>query len=81
MKKKATKAKRLVIDKGDAERVALRDYFAAMAIPVAHEAYAHGRRKDGDNAHYTYEDEIDAGLIAESAYCIADAMLAARGQA
>jgi hypothetical protein len=78
--KKATTKKRLMVDESDVDRVVLRDYFAAMAIPIAHDAYAHGRRKDGDNAHYTYEDEIDAGLIAESAYCIADAMLAARGQ-
>ena len=63
--KRATKAKRLVIDKGDAERVVLRDYFAAMALS--------GMFSDPNSTAGHRQD------FAEKAYQYADAMLAARG--
>jgi hypothetical protein len=66
MKKKA-KTKRLVIDKGDAERVALRDYFAAMAI-------------QGIIVNNVSEGFILMENQTLKAYEYADAMLAARGK-
>lgn len=53
----------------------LRDFLAAKALPVAAEAMAFGLRADDHNPQYTYEDETDADMLAEGAYCIADAML------
>jgi hypothetical protein len=80
---KATKAKRLVIDKSDAERVALRDYFAAMAMsglmanPSARGSWAD---RAADNKFVPTIDRWRKAA-AEGAYEYADAMLAARGHA
>lgn len=51
----------------------LRDYFAAKAIPAAWDAYDKGYCGTDD-------DRINVEIVAEAAYSIADAMLAARGQ-
>ena len=64
-----------VNDAHEAPGMSLRDFLAAKALPVAAEAIAFGLRKDGDNPYYTYEEEATANMVAESAYCIADAML------
>jgi hypothetical protein len=63
------------------EGMTLRDYFASKAIPAAYLAYSAGRCKDEnrpDAVSLNYEDDSDARLIAESAYVLADAMIAFR---
>ena len=77
--KKATKAKRLVIDKSDAERVALRDYFAAMVIGGM-QALKDERVWRSDSGQTVDEWRADiCAADAKFAYTQADAMLAARG--
>lgn len=61
-----------------ATAMTLRDFFAAMAIGAAHENHAYGRRQDREHGVYSMEDTIAAQLVAESAYVIADAMIAMR---
>ena len=78
--KKATKAKRLVIDKGDAERVVLRDYFAAMALSglLSNSAFrASWTDREAESRNVPTIDRWRAA-VAEGAYGYADAMLAAR---
>lgn len=64
----------------DCEGMSLRDYFAAAAISSAVATYRHGRESDEKRpcVSFGYEDNSDATVVAEYAYAIAEAMLAAR---
>lgn len=53
----------------------LRDFLAAKALPVAADEIARALRQDKILPVYYYEDPKDANILAEAAYCIADAML------
>ena len=58
---------------GGEDGMTLRDYFAAKSIPIMWDAYDKGYC--GMNG----KDEPNIKIIAEGAYQLADAMLAARG--
>ena len=81
--KRATKANSLVIDKSDAERVALRDYFAAMALSglLSNSAFRASWTDREAESRNVPTIERWRTAVAEGAYSYADAMLAARGQA
>jgi hypothetical protein len=56
--------------------ITLRDYFAARAMPVALKTLMHDYTRD--DKHWSWEEYIDNGLLAELSYRMADAMLKAR---
>ena len=56
----------------------LRDYFAAKALPCVLKQLMHDYTLD--DPKWSWEDDIDNYLLADSAYKIADAMLKAREQ-
>lgn len=59
----------------------LRDWFAGMAIQSAYLAFRDGVAKNGISLIDFAPESVDAAVIAEHAYSIADAMLAARKEA
>ena len=81
-KKRATKAKRLVIDNGDAERLVLRDRFAEAALngllsnPAFRSSWSDRAAEGGRLPTIDMWHEA----VAIGAYEYADAMLAARGK-
>jgi len=66
----------------------LRDYFAAKALPICYQYWMtdfhHPDIVDGKDRNARHRNDFDQGtkeLIAEDAYAMADAMLAAREEA
>ena len=80
MKKKATKAKRLVVGKSDAANVQLRDYFAAMALSgmLANASTYRGWSDRVAETKQVPSTDLWRVAVSEAAYDYADAMLAAR---
>jgi hypothetical protein len=67
----------------DVTGMSLRDYFAAKALPLAYrfwfDDYFHPNAVDADLRTQRFDlDNESAAMVAESAYELADAMLAAR---
>lgn len=65
-----------------AEKIDMRDYFAAKAMPLAFQYWRECTNGvDGSFVFARMEDEGEMDLIAADCYQMADAMLKARGQA
>ena len=65
-------------DGGPVNFMSLRDHFAACAMQAL---FSRVVQIDGDSGEqFREERESDQKYVAESAYCIADAMLKARGE-